>query len=73
MTASFERTAGEQYASLAAFGFLVFVLTYTPCLATVAEQKRQIGARWTIGAMVVQLATAWLLAVLVFQVGRLLW
>ncbi len=73
VTASFERTAGEQYASLAAFGFLVFVLTYTPCLATVAEQKRQIGARWTIGAMVVQLATAWLLAVLVFQVGRLLW
>lgn len=73
VTASFERTAGEQYASLAAFGFLVFVLTYTPCLATVAEQKRQIGARWTIGAVVVQLAAAWLLAVLVFQVGRLFW
>lgn len=67
---TFQATAGE-HASLAAFGFLVFVLTYTPCLATVAEQLRQIGARWTLGAVAVQLTAAWLLAVLIFQVGRL--
>lgn len=67
---TFTSTAGD-HAPLAAFGFLVFVLTYTPCLATVAEQWRQVGARWTLGAVVVQLAAAWILSVVIFQVGRL--
>lgn len=70
VTDTFKGTAGE-HSALAAFGFLVFVLTYTPCLATVAEQWRQIGRRWTIGSVIVQLAAAWLLAVLIFQIGRL--
>ncbi|MDO5671282.1 MAG: ferrous iron transport protein B [Actinomycetaceae bacterium] len=59
------------HAALAAFGFIVFVLTYTPCLATVAEQVRQIGWRWAIGATIVQLIAAWVLAVLIFQIGGL--
>ncbi|ACZ30957.1 ferrous iron transport protein B [Xylanimonas cellulosilytica DSM 15894] len=60
------------HATAAGLAFLVFVLAYTPCLATVAEQRRVFGGRWTSGAVVVQLAFAWLLAVAVFQVGRLL-
>lgn len=67
---SFEESAGDA-APLAAFAFLLFVLTYTPCLATVAEQARQIGGRLTSIAVVVQLVVAWLLAVGVFQIGRL--
>ena len=31
----------------AAVAFLVFLLAYTPCVATLAAQKRQIGSRWT--------------------------
>lgn len=69
--ASFEDTAGKDAAPIAAFAFLVFVLTYTPCLATVAEQARQIGGRLTTAAVGVQLVVAWLLAVGVFQIGRL--
>jgi ferrous iron transport protein B len=56
----------------AALAFLVFVLAYTPCLATVAEQRRVFGTRWAFGAVAVQLTFAYLLAVAVFQVGRLL-
>ncbi len=67
---SFEESAGDA-APLAAFAFLLFVLTYTPCLATVAEQARQIGGRLTSIAVVVQLIVAWLLATGVFQIGRL--
>lgn len=67
---SFTKAAGDA-APIGAFAFLVFVLTYTPCLATVAEQARQIGGRLTAAAMGVQLAVAWLLAVGVFQIGRL--
>jgi ferrous iron transport protein B len=69
--ATFERTSGG-HASAAALAFMVFVLAYTPCLATVGEQRRLYGSRWTVGAVGVQLAVAWLLAVAVFQVGRLL-
>ncbi|WP_043534398.1 ferrous iron transporter B, partial [Actinomyces polynesiensis] len=67
---SFEKSAGDA-APLAAFAFLVFVLTYTPCLATVAEQARQIGGRRTATAVAVQLAAAWVLATAIFQIGRL--
>ena len=68
---SLEESAGHGYEALAAFAFLVFVLTYTPCMVTVAEQAKLIGGRKTAMAVVVQLAAAWALAVLVFQVGKL--
>lgn len=67
---SFEDAAGTA-APLGALAFLIFVLTYTPCLATVAEQVRQIGGRLTSIAVVAQLVIAWLLAVGFFQMGRL--
>lgn len=53
--------------------FMVFLLAYTPCVATLAAQKREIGLRWTIFGVAMQLSTAWLAAVLVFQVGRVFW
>ena len=56
----------------AAAAFLVFLLAYTPCVATLAAQKRQIGGRWTATGVVMQLAMAWLLAVAVFQIGSAL-
>lgn len=69
---TFARTSGSPaLAGLAAFAFLIFVLTYTPCLATVGEQWRQLGRRRTLMAVGCQLLLAWVLAVLVFQIGRL--
>ncbi|WP_022868594.1 ferrous iron transport protein B [Schaalia vaccimaxillae] len=72
VTASFEKSAGDA-APVAAFAFLVFVLAYTPCLATVAEQARQIGGKKTAIAVVVQLVAAWVISVAIFQIGRLFW
>lgn len=57
----------------AALAFMVFLLAYTPCVATVAAQWREIGPRWTIFGIGMQLVTAWVLAVAVFQIGRLFW
>jgi ferrous iron transport protein B len=37
----------------------------------VAAQKREIGLRWTLFGIAMQLSVAWLLAVAVFQLGRL--
>lgn len=71
LRATFDRTSGGA-GGAAAFAFMVFVLAYTPCLATLAEQARQFGRRWTAAAVAAQLVLAWVLSVAVFQVGRLL-
>lgn len=69
---TFTDSAGSAVAApVAALAFLIFVLTYTPCLATVAEQWRQLGAKRVLAAVSGQLIIAWLLAEAVFQVGRL--
>jgi ferrous iron transport protein B len=69
--ASFEQTSGGHLLP-AVLAFLVFFLAYTPCVATLAAQTREIGAKWTWIGVALQLVVAWVLAVLVFQVGRLL-
>lgn len=51
----------------AALAFLVFILAYTPCVATLSAQTRQIGLRWTSIGVAFQFALAWLVAVGVFQ------
>lgn len=68
--AEFTESSGghPQAASLA---FLVFLLAYTPCVATLAAQKREIGMRWTMVGVGIQLTLAWILAVATFQVLRL--
>ncbi|OJV60091.1 MAG: ferrous iron transport protein B [Cellulomonas sp. 73-145] len=68
LRATFDRTSGGAPQS-AAFAFMVFVLAYTPCLATVAEQRRLFGSRWTAVSVGSSLVIAWLLAVAAFQLG----
>jgi ferrous iron transport protein B len=65
---SFDESSGG-HGGAAALAFMVFVLAYTPCVATLAEQRRMFGWRPTASAVLAQLAGAWVLAVLVFQVG----
>ncbi len=67
--ADFQRSSGG-HQSPAAWAFLMFVLAYTPCAATLAAQRREIGWRLAAFGLAVQLATAWTLAVAVFQIGR---
>jgi ferrous iron transport protein B len=69
--ASFERSSGG-HADLAAFAFMVFVLIYTPCIATLAALRNELGTRWMLLSAGGQLLVAWLVATLIFQVGKLL-
>ena len=70
--ASFEASSsGHVLPAVAAF--LVFLLAYTPCVATLAAQRREIGWRWTLFGVAMQLTVAWVAAVAVFQIGRLFW
>jgi ferrous iron transport protein B len=70
--AAFQQSSGG-HPLPAVLAFMVFLLAYTPCVATLAAQRREVGLRWTLFGVAVQLATAWLLAVTVFQIGRLFW
>ncbi|MDN5570390.1 MAG: ferrous iron transport protein B [Propionibacteriaceae bacterium] len=72
ITAAFENSS-RGHPLPAVWAFLVFLMAYTPCVATLAAQKREIGLRWTLFGLVVQLAVAWTAAVAVFQIGRLFW
>ena len=72
---------GELSAQLTSMGFggvnayalMIFCLMYSPCIAAVATIKRETGSwRWTLGMVLFQLLVAWAAAVLVFQVGSLL-
>jgi ferrous iron transport protein B len=69
--ADFEASSGG-HASAAALAFLAFLLAYTPCVATLAALRREVGGRWMLTSVGISLSVAWLLAVTVFQVGRLL-
>ncbi|MEP7370103.1 MAG: ferrous iron transport protein B [Dermatophilaceae bacterium] len=68
LRASFNESSGG-HGGAAALAFMVFVLAYTPCVAALAEQRRLFGWRPTGSALLAQLTGAWVLAVLVFQIG----
>ena len=67
----FETSSGG-HGNAAALAFMVFLLAYTPCVATLAAQRREIGLRWAGFGVALQLVVAWGLAVAVFQLGRVL-
>lgn len=52
----------------AVWAYMIFLLAYTPCVATMAAQRREIGWRWTAFGFAIQFSMAWVLAVAVFQV-----
>ncbi|WP_257477229.1 ferrous iron transport protein B [Acidipropionibacterium jensenii] len=69
---SFEQSSGG-HTYPAVWAFLFFMLSYTPCVATLATQKREIGLGWTLFGLGLQLAVAYLGALAIFQIGSLLW
>jgi len=63
-------TAG--FTSLTAFSFLLFVLLYFPCVATIATLHREAGKHWAWFTVFHSLALAWLISFLVYQIGSLI-
>ncbi len=53
--------------SAAAFAYLLFVLLYVPCVATLAALRREAGWGWTSFSMVYQTLLAWVTATLFYQ------
>ena len=62
----------EPIATLTAFSFLLFVLLYFPCVATIAAIKGETGSwGWALFAAGYTTALAWVVSAVVFQVGML--
>lgn len=63
----------DDFTPLVAFALMVFVLTYIPCVATIAViYKETRSLKWTSFAVGYGLILAWLLAFLIYQLGSLM-
>ena len=58
--------------ALTGLSMLAFSLLYTPCVAAIASIKRELGAKWAAGVVAWQCCIAWVAAVAVQLIGRLL-
>ena len=57
---------------LVAFGYMVFVLIYFPCIATLAAIKGESGSwKWAVFAGLYTTALAWLMSFAIYQIGGL--
>ena len=70
---AFAVTAGSPAAGpIAAVAFNVFVLLYVPCVSAVSAMRQEFGRRWMWAQITYTLLIAWAAAVVVFQVGKIL-
>lgn len=67
----FERTSNG-HGALAGLAFMIFVLIYTPCMASLAAERQELGTRWMWVSIIGQLCLAWIVSLIVFQGGLLL-
>ena len=64
--------AGEHvYTPLVAYTLMIFILLYFPCIAAMAAIRREAGGRWALFTLFYTTALAWLLSLLVYQIGSL--
>ncbi len=70
---AFEESSGG-FGALAAFSFLVFNLLCAPCFAAIGAIKREMNSpKWTLFAIAYQTILAYVVALIIYQLGLLLW
>jgi ferrous iron transport protein B len=61
------------FTPLIAFSFMLFILTYFPCVGVISAISRESGSwKWAAFTIFYTTGIAWLLSFTVFQIGRLL-
>ena len=61
----FEGNVSSVLSSASAASLLVFSLLYTPCVASIASIRRELGRKWALGVVIWQCAIAWVVASIV--------
>ncbi|MFC5541608.1 MAG: ferrous iron transport protein B [Bacilli bacterium] len=71
--ASLQHLLSGVFTPLSAYSFMVFILLYVPCLATVATIKKETGSRkWMYFSIVYGLIVAYTISFIIYQGGLLL-
>ncbi len=64
---------GSAFTPLSALSFMVFSQLYTPCITALGTIKKEAGGfKWMVFAAVYMFALAWVVSLLVYQIGSLL-
>ena len=68
----YEKMSADGITPLIAFCYLLFVLLYFPCLATIVAIKNESGSwKWAIFTAFYTTLTAWIVSALVYQIAQL--
>ncbi|RLC33996.1 MAG: ferrous iron transport protein B, partial [Candidatus Nealsonbacteria bacterium] len=68
-----DSTGKKKFNPLVAYSFMVFVLLYIPCVATVAVIKRETNSwKWPIFTIFYTSCIAWMISFLIYQGGKML-
>jgi ferrous iron transport protein B len=63
----------QYFTPLSAYSFLVFVLLYSPCVATLAVIKKETGSyKWVLFVIANTLLVAYITALIIYQGGKLI-
>jgi ferrous iron transport protein B len=67
-----DSSGNKLFTPLVAFSFMLFILTYFPCIGVVAAIKRESGSwKWALFIVLYTTSIAWLLSFTVYQAGSL--
>ena len=64
-------TALSAFTPVTAYAFMVFVLLYFTCIATISTLRKEIGAKWAWFSVVHSLILAWVISFAIHQLGML--
>ena len=59
------------FTPVTAYAFMVFVLLYFPCVATISTLRKEIGAKWAWFSVVHSMILAWVMSFAIHQIGLL--
>lgn len=66
------QSIGNLFNPASAYAFMAFTLLAAPCFAAIATTHREMGStKWTVRAVLYQTGIAYLVALVIFQIGRL--
>lgn len=73
LTQTDPNTGTADWTPLSALSFMVFILLYFPCLASLTAISRETGSwRWALFAALYNTALAWVTATIIYNIGNLI-
>ena len=63
--------ASGDFSKASALAFLVFILLYVPCIATVVAIGSEAGWKWAVASILYNTAVAWVVAWIVYHIASI--